>query len=127
MQLQIYHSGWRDSLPMFEVVRSTDMKRTTEIQVPSPMTFPVINRPADMLLPELRWYMEDYLRTPFGAYRSGEKRCLICCLPDMREIGTKRSKGRTLRIFGSKSSVILLKLCPGHGKLSTAKRMVIWH
>jgi len=60
MQLQIYHSGWRDSLPMFEVVRSTDMKRTTEIQVPSPMTFPVINRPADMLLPELRWYMEDY-------------------------------------------------------------------
>lgn len=73
MQLQIYHSGWRDSLPMFEVVRSTDMKRTTEIQVPSPMTFPVINRPADMLLPELRWYMEDYLRTPFGAYRKKTK------------------------------------------------------
>ena len=73
MYLQIYHSGWQDGLPMFEVVRSTDMKHTIATPVPSPAMFPVINHPASTLLSELRWYLEDYLQIPFGAYREKPK------------------------------------------------------
>ena len=36
--------------------------------MPDPTKFPVEENPAKQFLPELRWYLEDYLQIPFGVY-----------------------------------------------------------
>ena len=53
---------------MFEVVRSMDMKHTKAVPLPRPTAFPVEGYPAKQFLSELRWYLEEYLQTPFGAF-----------------------------------------------------------
>ncbi|MCH5352212.1 MAG: hypothetical protein J1E06_01955, partial [Acutalibacter sp.] len=69
MEIQIHHIGTQDGTPMFEVIRSMDMKRTAAIPLPQPVSFPIEGHPAKQFLPELRWYLEEYLQTPFGAYQ----------------------------------------------------------
>ena len=68
-ELQICHVGNQDGIPLFSVVRSGDMKRTLPVPLPPPASFPVQGHGDKQLLPELRWYLEDYLQAPFGAYR----------------------------------------------------------
>jgi tetratricopeptide (TPR) repeat protein len=68
MELQIHHTRGQNGSAMFEVIRGVDMKRTAAVSLPDPATFPVEGHPARQFLPELRWYLEDYLQTPFGVY-----------------------------------------------------------
>lgn len=68
MEIQIHHTGGQNGSAMFEVIRSVDMKRTAAVSLPDPAAFPVEGHPAKSFLPELRWYLEDYLQTPFGVY-----------------------------------------------------------
>lgn len=68
MELQIYHVGDQNGTPLFSVVRSDDMKRTPPVPLPSPASFPVGDCEGKRLLSELRWYLEDYLQAPYGAY-----------------------------------------------------------
>lgn len=68
MELQIHHIGNQNGNAMFEVIRSMDMKHTAAVTLPDPAKFPVEGHPARQFLPELRWYLEDYLQTPFGVY-----------------------------------------------------------
>lgn len=68
MEIQIHYIGKQDGNTMFEVIRSMDMKHTMAVALPDPTRFPVEGYPAKKFLPELRWYLEDYLQTPFGAY-----------------------------------------------------------
>lgn len=69
MELQIHHIGYQDNKYMFEVIRSMDIKHTPAVSLPDPSTFFVENYPSRYFLPELRWYLEDYLQEPFGAYQ----------------------------------------------------------
>ena len=68
MELQIHHAGDQNGTPLFSVVRSDDMKRTPPVPLPSPASFPVGDCEGKRLLSELRWYLEDYLQAPYGAY-----------------------------------------------------------
>ena len=68
MELQIHHTGNQNGSAMFEVIRSMDMKRTAAVALPDPAEFPVEGHPAKQFLPELRWYLEDYLQFPYGVY-----------------------------------------------------------
>ena len=68
-ELQICHVGNQNGTPQFSVVRSGDMKRTLPVPLPPPASFPVQGHGDKQLLPALRWYLEDYLQAPFGAYR----------------------------------------------------------
>ena len=68
MEIQIHHTGNQNGSAMFEVIRSMDMKRTAAVVLPDPAKFPVEGHPARQFLPELRWYLEDYLQTPFGVF-----------------------------------------------------------
>lgn len=68
MEIQIHHTGSQNGSAMFEVIRGADMKRTAAVSLPDPATFPVEGHPAKQFLPELRWYLEDYLQSPFGVY-----------------------------------------------------------
>ena len=68
MELQIHHIGNQNGSVMFEVIRSMDMKHTAAVALPDPAKFPVEGHPAKKFLPELRWYLEDYLQIPFGVY-----------------------------------------------------------
>ena len=68
MEIQIHHIGNQDGRPMFEVIRSMDMKRTAAIPLPQPTAVPIEGYPAKRFLPELRWYLEEYLLEPFGAF-----------------------------------------------------------
>ena len=68
MEIQIHHIGNQNCSPMFEVIRSMDMKHTKAVALPDPAKFPVVKHPAKQFLPELRWYLEDYLQCPYGAF-----------------------------------------------------------
>lgn len=68
MELQIHHTCNQNGSTMFEVIHSMDMKRTAAVALPDPAKFPVEGRPAKQFLPELRWYLENYLQSPFGVY-----------------------------------------------------------
>lgn len=68
MEIQIHHTGSQNGSAMFEVIRSMDMKRTAAVALPDPAKFPVEGHPLKQFLPELRWYLEDYLQFPFGAF-----------------------------------------------------------
>ncbi|MDE7267134.1 MAG: CHAT domain-containing protein [Lachnospiraceae bacterium] len=68
MEIQIHHIGNQNGNAIFEVICSIDMKRTAAVTLPDPAKFPVEGHPAKQFLPELRWYLEDYLQFPYGAY-----------------------------------------------------------
>ncbi|MDE7176349.1 MAG: tetratricopeptide repeat protein [Lachnospiraceae bacterium] len=68
MELQIHHIGNQNGNAMFEVIRSMDMKHTAAVALPDPAKFPVEEHPAKQFLPELRWYLEDYLQIPYGVF-----------------------------------------------------------
>ena len=68
MEIQIHHIGNQNGNAMFEVIRGLDMKRTAAVALPDPTQFPVEGHPAKQFLPELRWYLEDYLQAPFGVF-----------------------------------------------------------
>ena len=68
MEIQIHHIENQGGGALFEVIRSTDMKRTAPVLLPDPAEVPVKGHPSRKFLPELRWYLEDYLQSPFGAY-----------------------------------------------------------
>ena len=74
MEIQIHHTGSQNGSAMFEVIRGTDMKRTAAVSLPDPAAFPVEGHPAKQFLPELRWYLEDYLQAPFGVYPQSAER-----------------------------------------------------
>ena len=68
MELQIHYTGDQNGSAMFEVIRSMDMKHTAAVDLPDPTKFPVEGHPAKQFLPELRWYLEDYLQFPYGVF-----------------------------------------------------------
>lgn len=68
MEIQIHHTASQNGSARFEVIRGADMKRTAAVSLPDPGAFPVEGYPAKRFLPELRWYLEDYLQAPFGVY-----------------------------------------------------------
>ena len=68
MQLQIHYVGFQDGNYLFHVIRSTDLKHTEPVALPPPDQFSVKGHPKKMFLPELRWYLEDYLNITYGAY-----------------------------------------------------------
>lgn len=68
MEIQIHHTCNQNGSDMFEVIRSMDMKRTDAVPLKDPAKFPVEGHPAKQFLPELRWYLEDYLQIPYGVF-----------------------------------------------------------
>ena len=96
MELQIHHTGNQDGSTMFEVIRSMDMKRTAAVALPDPAEFPVEGHPAKQFLPELRWYLEDYLQFPYGVYLQSAERV-----------------GKTMQAWGT---VIFDKLFTGYAR-----------
>ena len=96
MEIQIHHIGNQNGSAMFEVIRGMDMKRTAAVALPDPAHFPVEGHPVKHFLPELRWYLEDYLQTPFGVF------------PEMAECVAK-----TMQAWGSE---IFDKLFTGYAR-----------
>lgn len=68
MEIQIHHIENLDGPPKFEVIRSMGTLHGEAVTLPDPTEFPVDGYPVKRLLPELRWYLEDYLQNPFGVY-----------------------------------------------------------
>ena len=65
MQLQIEHV-LENGKSKFQVVRGDDLKRSTAVELPSPQEVRVAGD--KKLLDELKWYLENYLELPLGAY-----------------------------------------------------------
>jgi tetratricopeptide (TPR) repeat protein len=70
MDMQIAYRGRNDEgQPLFEVVRLSDGdKRGPKVELTPPEEFPVEGVKDLTLLEGLRWYLEDFLETPYGAY-----------------------------------------------------------
>jgi len=68
VELQIHHTGYQNGNAMFEVIRSMDMRHTVAVALQDPAKFPVKEHPTRQFLPELRWYLEEYLQFPLGVY-----------------------------------------------------------
>jgi hypothetical protein len=49
----------------FEVVRQRDHRRAPAVEVISPYSFPVKDRPDDNFMSQLAWYLEHFLEYPF--------------------------------------------------------------
>lgn len=84
MELQIHYIGYQNRKHMFEVIRSSDMKRTEATPLPDASAFQVKGQPAKQFLPELCWYLEDYLQAPFGAFQQSAE----CVQETIRAWGT---------------------------------------
>lgn len=67
-QLQIRHIGYHDDKPTFVVVRGNDMKFSSEVNLTPPDQTPIPGRPNSNLHQDLRWYLEQFLELPLGAY-----------------------------------------------------------
>lgn len=67
-QLQIRHIGYQDDKPRFVVVRGGDMKWASEVTLTPPEQTVVTGRPNSNLQQDLRWYLEQFLELPLGAY-----------------------------------------------------------
>jgi tetratricopeptide (TPR) repeat protein len=67
-QLQIRHIGYQDDKPRFVVVRGSDMKWGSETALTPPDQTIVPGRPNNNLQQDLRWYLEQFLELPLGAY-----------------------------------------------------------
>lgn len=68
VQLQIRHIGYQDDKPRFVVVRGSDMKWGSETALTPPDQTIVPGRPHNNLQQDLRWYLEQFLELPLGAY-----------------------------------------------------------
>jgi tetratricopeptide (TPR) repeat protein len=67
MQLQIAHKGFdAEQRALFEVIRQSDGKHGGEAALESPTQIQIA--PNRTLMTELRWYLEEYLTVPYGAY-----------------------------------------------------------
>jgi tetratricopeptide (TPR) repeat protein len=67
MQLQIAHKGFdAEQRALFEVIRQSDGKRGSEVALESPAQIQIA--PNRTLMTELRWYLEEFLYVPYGAY-----------------------------------------------------------
>lgn len=73
MQLQINHIGWQRDQPLFEVINCTSMKHTQAVSLSSPTSFPTVENPKKVLLPQMKWYLEEYLDTPYGLFKQTAK------------------------------------------------------
>ena len=66
--LQIRHIGSQDDLPLFVVVRGSDMKQSASVNLVPPEQTIVDGRPNSNLQQDLRWYLEQFLELPLGGY-----------------------------------------------------------
>ena len=64
--LIIQHIGQGDLHPNFRVMRHSDNKYSSDIEIESPYRFLVKDRPNDNLMSQLRWYLEEFLTYPFS-------------------------------------------------------------
>lgn len=67
-QLQIHHIGYQDDRPQFKVLRVSDAKYTSSVTLTPPEQTVVTGRPNSNLQQDLRWYLEQFLELPLGAY-----------------------------------------------------------
>ncbi len=70
-QLQIKHIGYQDDAqnkPQFIVIRSSDLKSSDPVCLTGPDKTVVPGRPNSNLQQDLRWYLENFLELPLGAY-----------------------------------------------------------
>lgn len=73
-QLQINHIGYQgkrdneQNKPQFVVMRSSDLKSSAPVTLTGPDQTVVPGRPNSNLQQDLRWYLENFLELPTGAY-----------------------------------------------------------
>ncbi len=74
LQLQIKHIGYQNNQnneqnkPQFVVLRSSDLKSSAPVTLTGPDQTVVPGRPNSNLQQDLRWYLEQFLELPTGAY-----------------------------------------------------------
>ncbi|MCI5129441.1 MAG: hypothetical protein D3907_13340, partial [Candidatus Electrothrix sp. AUS3] len=74
LQLQIKHIGYQNNQnneqnkPQFVVLRSSDLKTSSPVVLTGPDQTLVPGRPHSNLQQDLRWYLEQFLELPTGAY-----------------------------------------------------------
>lgn len=67
MQTLIIQHIEKSDPPSFNVIRGSDNKKLGgPYDVPSPIGYPVKDRPNSDLMHELRWYLEDFLEYPYS-------------------------------------------------------------
>jgi len=67
-QLQIHHIGYQHEQPQFKVMRLSDGKSSAAISLTPPDQIHIEGRPNSNLQQDLRWYLEQFLELPLGAY-----------------------------------------------------------
>ncbi|MCW5199085.1 hypothetical protein VU06_05040, partial [Desulfobulbus sp. F3] len=83
-QLQIKHVGYQDAQAQFVVVRGSDLKSSAPVTLTGPDQTVVPGRPHSNLQQDLRWYLEQFLELPTGAYPDLAERVQDC----LRKWGT---------------------------------------
>ncbi|CAK8720869.1 TPR repeat:TPR repeat [Candidatus Electrothrix laxa] len=78
LQLQIKHIGYQDEQPQFLVLRGSDLKSSAPVTLIGPDQTIVPGRPTSNLQQDLRWYLENFLELPTGAYPDVAKRVQDC-------------------------------------------------
>ena len=68
IHLQIKHVDSQDGQPQFVVVRGSDLKSSASVPLTGPDQTIVPGRPHSNLQQDLRWYLEQFLELPTGAY-----------------------------------------------------------
>ncbi|CAK8721767.1 hypothetical protein GCAAIG_11405 [Candidatus Electronema halotolerans] len=68
IHLQIKHVDSQDGQPQFVVVRGSDLKSSDSVTLTGPDQTIVPGRPHSNLQQDLRWYLEQFLELPTGAY-----------------------------------------------------------
>ncbi|WP_304965880.1 hypothetical protein, partial [uncultured Oscillibacter sp.] len=69
MQIYINYITQNGTEHIFEIICDIDPNHSYLISLPEPSTFSVVGHPAKQFLPSLRWYLEDYLQTPYAVYQ----------------------------------------------------------
>ncbi len=78
LQLQIKHIGSQDEQPQFIVMRGSDLKSSAPVTLIGPDQTVVAGRPTSNLQQDLRWYLENFLELPTGAYPDVAERVQDC-------------------------------------------------
>ncbi|MCI5126547.1 MAG: hypothetical protein D3925_19240, partial [Candidatus Electrothrix sp. AR5] len=78
LQLQIKHIGYLDEQPQFLVMRGSDLKSSAPVTLIGPDQTIVPGRPTSNLQQDLRWYLENFLELPTGAYPDVAERVQDC-------------------------------------------------
>ena len=66
MQIQIRHSGYKNSMAEFFIIRGSDLKQAGPVYLKSPEQIRVQGRPQSNLRQDVKWYLENYLELPLG-------------------------------------------------------------